>query len=86
MLIQEMQSTLNVTMRGVRVTIVSMEKQYVLHNLSVCVSVALVTHHAKCMRHTILSSLACPALPYFSTLSHKRYDFWETLLNMKRVF
>jgi len=31
----------------------------------VCVCVALVSQHAKRMRHTILSSLTCPALPYF---------------------
>ena len=36
---------------------------------SECVSVALV------MQRIILSSLACPALPYFSTLPHKHYDF-----------
>ena len=39
---------------------------------SECVSVALVIHHAKCMRRIILSSVASLALPYCSTLSHKR--------------
>jgi hypothetical protein len=40
-----------------------------------CVSVALVIQHAKCMRCIILSSVASPALPHFSTLFHKRHDF-----------
>jgi len=39
---------------------------------SECVSVNLVIQHAKRMRSIILSSLACMALKYFSTLSHKR--------------
>jgi len=52
-----------------------------------CVSVALVIHQAKRMRHVILSYLTCPALPYFSTSSHKRHDFREKkLLNVKYVF
>jgi len=34
-----------------------------------------------------LSSVACPAVQYFSTLSHKRHDFrGGKLLNMKCVF
>jgi hypothetical protein len=41
------------------------------------VSVALVIQHAERMRHIILSSAACLFLPYFSTLFHKRHDFWE---------
>jgi len=46
---------------------------------SECVSVALVNQHAKRMSRIILSSAACLSLPYFSTLSHKRYDFQKKL-------
>jgi hypothetical protein len=55
---------------------------------SECVSVALVIQHVKRMRRIILSPVACPAVPYFSTLSHKRHDFQEKkkLFNMKCVF
>jgi hypothetical protein len=35
------------------------------------VSIALVVQHTKCMRLTVLLSVACLALPNFSTLSHK---------------
>jgi hypothetical protein len=39
--------------------------------LSECVSVRVVMQHAKHMHHTILSSVAWPALPHFSTLFHQ---------------
>ena len=57
--------------------------QNLLHILSVLV--ALVIQHAKRMRR-IMSSMACPTLSYFSTLSHKWQDFRKNLLNIKCVF
>jgi hypothetical protein len=53
---------------------------------SECVFVALGAQHAMRMPPTILSSLAFPALKYFSTLSYKWHDFRrKKLLNIKRV-
>jgi len=50
-------------------------------------SVALVIRHAKRMRHIILSSVACPALQYFPTLSHKRHGFsGKKIIKHKCVF
>jgi hypothetical protein len=35
------------------------------------------------MRRILLSSLACPAVQYFSTLPHKWYDFREKVIKHK---
>jgi hypothetical protein len=44
---------------------------------SECVFVALVTQHAMQCACALLSSVAGPAVHYFSTLSDKRQDFRE---------
>ena len=48
----------------------------------VCVCVAFVIQYEKSMRRIILSSVACPAVPYFPAVSHKRHDFQKKLLNI----
>ena len=40
-----------------------------------CVFVALVTQHVMHMRCTVLSSVVCASLQYFSTFSRERHDF-----------
>jgi hypothetical protein len=44
---------------------------------------ALAIQHAKRFRRVILSSVVSPAVPYFSTLSHKRNDFPEKFIEHK---
>jgi hypothetical protein len=71
----------NVILRGVRAITDAVEKQWVLRILSVCPQ-PLSSSNTTRMRQ----SVACPALLYFSTLSHKRHDFRvKRSLNIKRV-
>ena len=53
---------------------------------SECVCVALVIQHLKFMHRILLPSVACLAVPYFSTLSHKRHDFRKNVVKHKVIF
>ena len=58
------------TLRHVRATIVTVDKQQVLHILSVCLQT-----WASSVQCASAQSVASSAVCYFSTLSHKRQDF-----------
>ena len=58
--------------------IYAIEKQCVTY--SECVSVDLDIQRETRMRRITLASVVCPALPYFSTLSHKWQDIRKTIM------
>jgi hypothetical protein len=74
----------NVILCRLRVTIIAVDKQYVLHILSVCVQ-SIVIQYAMRIRRVILLSMACPAVQYFCTFSNRRYDFRKKILNLEFV-
>ena len=66
---QGRQCTYNETLRRVRVTIVAVEKQQMLHILSVRFYSCLSYPVRNALAPIILSFLTCPAVRYFSTFS-----------------
>jgi len=60
-----MQCTYNVTLKRVRATAIAVEKQWVLHNMRVCIA-ALGIQHAMPMRHIVFRGV----LPIYNIFFH----------------
>jgi hypothetical protein len=69
---QHKQCTYKVTLRRICATTVAVQNSI---TYSEGVFVALGNQHAIRMRRISLSSVACPALQYLSTLTHKKHVF-----------
>jgi len=53
---------------------------------SECVSLAIIIQHAMRMHRIMSSTVSCPALQYFSTLSHKRQYSRKSVTEHKMCF
>jgi hypothetical protein len=60
---------------GVRFPIYCCREKAVRITYLQCVSIAFFIQHSKYMLRVVLSSMACLAVTYSSTLSHRSYDF-----------
>jgi len=68
---QDKRCTYEVIMSSGFATIVAVEKKTVLQIRRECLRPWVSSMQCAC---AIISSVTCPAPPYFSTLSHKRHD------------
>ena len=75
---------IKVTLRLVRATVVTVEKQLVFHILNVDLLI-LVIQHVQCMRR-IMSYVASLVLPYFPHCIINGTIFGKPLLKIKRFF
>jgi len=66
---------INVSRRRIRGTIVFGKARNFTNSHPV--STALFMQSSRSLRHIILLSVACPNVPHFFILSHKRHDFRE---------
>ena len=84
---KDRQCMYNVPLRRVRATAVAVKKAISI-TYSVCVCVCLCVCVCIQCACAILSSVAGPALQYFSTLSHKRHELKKKkkFVSIKRVF
>jgi hypothetical protein len=83
----ERQCTYSSLLRRVRRTILAMVKQLnITCSECVCVCVCSLSYPAfKVHAPILLSSVTFPTLPYFSSYSHKIYNFWKKVFDIKRV-